>query len=75
MADAEYLHNLQTSLQQHSEASLCCLPSPNRMITISATSMDSPAACAVIMMRNGNPSTDGKTPNDPDGNVDSIVHL
>ncbi|TMN41106.1 hypothetical protein [Pseudoalteromonas sp. S2755] len=51
------------------------LPSPNCMITISATSMDSPAASAVIIMRNGNLSTDGKAPNDPNGNADSIIHL
>ncbi len=43
--------------------------------TMSGTSMASPAACAVIMMRNGNPGTDGKASNDPDGNADSIVHL
>ena len=43
--------------------------------TMSGTSMASPAACAVIMMRNGNPGTDGKAINDPDGNADSIVHL
>ncbi|WP_462156821.1 S8 family serine peptidase [Pseudoalteromonas sp. GB56] len=43
--------------------------------TMSGTSMASPAACAVIMMRNGNPSTDGKAINDPDGNADSIIHL
>lgn len=43
--------------------------------TMSGTSMASPAACAVIMMSNGNPSTDGKANGDPDGNADSIVHL
>lgn len=43
--------------------------------TMSGTSMASPAACAVIMMSNGNPSVDGKAINDPDGNADSIVHL
>ncbi|WP_246239961.1 S8 family serine peptidase [Pseudoalteromonas caenipelagi] len=43
--------------------------------TMSGTSMASPAACAVIMLSNGNPSTDGKASGDPDGNADSIVHL
>ncbi|UAA40611.1 S8 family serine peptidase [Paraneptunicella aestuarii] len=43
--------------------------------TMSGTSMASPAACAVIMMRNGNPGTDGKVSGDPDGNADSIIHL
>ncbi|WP_440056530.1 S8 family serine peptidase (plasmid) [Pseudoalteromonas sp. T1lg65] len=43
--------------------------------TMSGTSMASPAACAVIMMRNGNPATDGKVSGDPDGNADSIIHL
>ena len=43
--------------------------------TMSGTSMASPAACAVIMMSNGNPSVDGKAINDPDGNANSIVHL
>ncbi|WP_105258305.1 S8 family serine peptidase [Pseudoalteromonas sp. T1lg88] len=43
--------------------------------TMSGTSMASPAACAVIMMRNGNPGTDGQAINDPDGNADSILHL
>ena len=43
--------------------------------TMSGTSMASPAACAVIMMRGGNPSTDGRAINDPDGNADSIIHL
>ena len=43
--------------------------------TMSGTSMASPAACAVIMLSNGNPSTDGKAIGDPDGNADSIVHL
>ncbi|BBN82474.1 hypothetical protein PA25_24590 [Pseudoalteromonas sp. A25] len=43
--------------------------------TMSGTSMASPAACAVIMMSNGNPSTDGRAIGDPDGNADSIVHL
>ena len=43
--------------------------------TISGTSMASPHACAVIMLKNGNPSTDGTANNDPDGNPDQIVHL
>lgn len=43
--------------------------------TISGTSMASPHACAVIMMTNGNPSTDGTAGNDPDGNPDPIIHL
>ncbi|NVJ60549.1 MAG: S8 family serine peptidase [Gammaproteobacteria bacterium] len=43
--------------------------------TMSGTSMASPAACAVIMLSNGNPSTDGTAGNDPDGNPDRIVHL
>ncbi|MCG7560623.1 MULTISPECIES: S8 family serine peptidase [Pseudoalteromonas] len=43
--------------------------------TMSGTSMASPAACAVIMMNNGNPRTDGRASGDPDGNADSIIHL
>lgn len=43
--------------------------------TMSGTSMASPAACAVIMMKNGNPATSGRAINDPDGNADSIIHL
>ena len=43
--------------------------------TMSGTSMASPAACAVIMMRNGNPSTSGFAVGDPDGNPDPIVSL
>lgn len=43
--------------------------------TISGTSMASPHACAVIMMSNGNPSSDGSAGNDPDGNPDPIIHL
>ncbi|WP_223669949.1 S8 family serine peptidase [Kangiella shandongensis] len=43
--------------------------------TMSGTSMASPAACAVIMLKNGNPGTDGTAGNDPDGNPDPIVHL
>ncbi|PWK48641.1 S8 family serine peptidase [Pleionea mediterranea] len=43
--------------------------------TMSGTSMAAPAACAVIMMRNGNPSSDGTAGNDPDGNPDPIIHM
>ncbi len=43
--------------------------------TISGTSMAAPHACAVLMMTNGNPSTDGTASSDPDGNPDSIIHL
>lgn len=43
--------------------------------TISGTSMASPHACAVIMMTNGHPSSDGSASNDPDGNPDPIIHL
>lgn len=43
--------------------------------TISGTSMASPHACAVIMMTNGNPRSDGTAGNDPDGNADKIIHL
>lgn len=43
--------------------------------TISGTSMAAPHACAVIMMKNGNPSTDGNASSDPDGNPDPIIHL
>ncbi len=43
--------------------------------TISGTSMASPHACAVIMLNNGNPGTDGTAGNDPDGNADRIISL
>ncbi|RLV57719.1 S8 family peptidase [Parashewanella curva] len=43
--------------------------------TLSGTSMASPAACAVLMMTGGNPSTDGVATNDPDGTSDPIIHL
>ncbi|RMA77644.1 S8 family serine peptidase [Umboniibacter marinipuniceus] len=43
--------------------------------TMSGTSMAAPAACAVIMMRNGNPSTSGFAGNDTDGTPDPIVSL
>lgn len=43
--------------------------------TISGTSMAAPHACAVLMLNNGNPATDGSAGQDPDGNPDSIIHL
>lgn len=43
--------------------------------TMSGTSMASPAACAVLMLTNGRPGTDGTAKNDPDGNPDPIIHL
>ncbi|WP_394174124.1 S8 family serine peptidase [Thalassotalea litorea] len=43
--------------------------------TMSGTSMASPAACAVLMLSNGNPSTDGVAGNDPDGTPDPIITL
>ncbi|TDR17455.1 S8 family peptidase [Marinicella litoralis] len=43
--------------------------------TISGTSMAAPHACAVIMLNNGNPGTDGTAGNDPDGNPDRIISL
>jgi subtilisin family serine protease len=43
--------------------------------SISGTSMASPHACAVIMMTNGNPGSDGTAGNDPDGNPDPIIQL
>ncbi|TLU66379.1 S8 family peptidase [Thalassotalea litorea] len=43
--------------------------------TMSGTSMAAPAACAVLMLSNGNPSTDGVSGNDPDGNPDPIITL
>ncbi|MEN8304581.1 MAG: S8 family serine peptidase [Campylobacterota bacterium] len=43
--------------------------------TISGTSMASPHACAVIMMTNGSPSSDGEASGDRDGNPDSIIHF
>ncbi|MFC6634165.1 S8 family serine peptidase [Microbulbifer taiwanensis] len=42
--------------------------------TMSGTSMASPHACAVMMMSNGHPSTDGTVSGDPDGNPDPIIH-
>lgn len=43
--------------------------------TMSGTSMASPAACAVLMLKNGNPNTDGVAGNDPDGNPDPIISM
>jgi subtilisin family serine protease len=43
--------------------------------TMSGTSMAAPAACAVIMLTNGRPGSDGTAKNDPDGNPDPIIHL
>jgi len=43
--------------------------------TISGTSMASPHACAVIMLKNGFPATSGTANNDPDGGADSIISL
>jgi len=43
--------------------------------TISGTSMAAPHACAVMMMSNGRPATDGTANNDPDGDADPIIHL
>jgi len=55
--------------------SILSLRSGGGTTTMSGTSMAAPAACAVIMLRNGNPSTDGTAGNDPDGNPDPIVHM
>jgi len=44
--------------------------------TISGTSMAAPHACAVLMMTNGHPGTDGSAIGDLDGeNDDPIIHL
>jgi subtilisin family serine protease len=43
--------------------------------TISGTSMAAPHACAVLMLRGGEPGNDGAANNDPDGNPDPIIHL
>ena len=43
--------------------------------TMSGTSMAAPAACGVILMTGGNPSSDGYAVNDPDNNPDPIIHL
>ncbi len=42
--------------------------------TISGTSMASPHAAAVILLTNGNPTSDGTANGDPDGNPDPIIH-
>ena len=43
--------------------------------TMSGTSMASPHACAVMMMSNGQPGTDGTVSGDPDGDADPIIHM
>lgn len=43
--------------------------------TMSGTSMAAPHMCGVLLMTNGNPSTDGYVNGDPDGNADPIGHL
>ncbi|GIU24893.1 serine protease [Shewanella colwelliana] len=43
--------------------------------TMSGTSMAAPAACAVLMLSNGTPSTSGVAGNDQDGNPDPIISL
>jgi len=43
--------------------------------TISGTSMATPHACAVLMLTNGSPSTNGTANNDPDNTSDPIIHL
>jgi len=43
--------------------------------TISGTSMASPHACAVIMIKGGQPNNDGTAINDPDDYPDPIIHL
>ncbi|MFY8274612.1 S8 family serine peptidase [Pseudoalteromonas sp. SSDWG2] len=55
--------------------SILSLRSGGGTTTMSGTSMASPAACAVIMMTNGNPGTSGTASGDPDGNADDIIHL
>ncbi len=42
--------------------------------TISGTSMASPHAAGVLLMRS-TPTTSGRVTNDPDGNADNIIHL
>ena len=44
-------------------------------VTYSGTSMAAPHACAVLMLKAGNPSTDGTIPNDRDSTPDPIIHL
>ncbi|WP_323845836.1 S8 family serine peptidase [Microbulbifer magnicolonia] len=43
--------------------------------TYSGTSMASPHACAVMMMSNGNPGSDGTVNGDLDGDPDPIIHM
>jgi len=43
--------------------------------TYSGTSMAAPHMCGVLLMTNGNPSTDGFVTGDPDGTPDPIAHL
>jgi len=43
--------------------------------TISGTSMAAPHACAVLMMTNGNPNSEGTVSNDKDDTPDPIIHL
>ena len=44
-------------------------------VTYSGTSMAAPHACAVLMLKAGNPSTDGTISNDRDSTPDPIIHL
>ncbi|MEN8120030.1 MAG: S8 family peptidase [Bacteroidota bacterium] len=43
--------------------------------TYSGTSMAAPHMCGVLLLTNGNPSTDGYVNGDPDGDADPIGHL
>ena len=44
-------------------------------VTYSGTSMAAPHACAVLMLKAGNPSTDGTVSIDRDSTPDPIIHL
>ena len=44
-------------------------------VTYSGTSMAAPHACAVLMLKAGNPSTDGVVSGDRDSTPDPIIHL
>ena len=44
-------------------------------VTYSGTSMAAPHACAVLMLKAGNPSTDETISNDRDSTPDPIIHL